>query len=89
MRASLSYTGLVFAGRASGRSSSGKWMTKTLRYVSSFFCHHVTLAGVGPVAARIDRHHVDAGFALDDPFGELPTGTAGRGDAEAVAFVEP
>src|SRR5580692_7486640 len=53
------------------------------------FLHHITLAGVGPVAARVDRHHVDAGLALDDPLGELPAGTAGGGDAEAVALVEP
>jgi hypothetical protein len=51
--------------------------------------HHVALAGVGPITARIDRHHVDAGLALGYPLGQLPAGTAGRGDAEAVALVEP
>jgi len=49
----------------------------------------VTLAGIGTIAARIDGHHVDAGFAFDDPFRELPARAAGGGDAEAMTFVEP
>ena len=51
--------------------------------------HHVALAGVRPEAPRIDGEHVDARLAFDDPFGELPARAARRGDAEAVAFVEP
>ncbi len=49
----------------------------------------VTLAGIGTIAARIDGHHIDAGFALDDPLRELPARAAGGGDAEAMTFVEP
>ena len=49
----------------------------------------VALAGVGAVAARVDRHHVDAGLAVDDPLSQLPAGAAGGGDAEAVALIEP
>jgi hypothetical protein len=49
----------------------------------------VALVGVGAEAARVHGHHVDAGFALHDPLGELPTGTAGSGDAEAVTLVHP
>ena len=49
----------------------------------------VVLVGVGPEAAGIDVHHVDPGLALDDPFGELPAGTAGRRDAEAMPFIDP
>jgi hypothetical protein len=30
---------------------------------------HVALAGIGPVAAGVDRHQVDARLALDDPLG--------------------
>ena len=40
-------------------------------------------------AAWLDTEHVDGRFAFDDPFGELPAGAAGGGDAEAVAFVQP
>ena len=40
-------------------------------------------------AARIDAEHVDRRLALDDPFGKLPAGAAGRGDAERMALVEP
>src|SRR5260221_7004572 len=49
----------------------------------------IAAARIGPKAPGIDRQHVDPGFALDDPFGQLPAGAAGRGDAKAVAFVEP
>ncbi len=48
--------------------------------------------GLGRVvaeAARLDAQHVDRGLAFDDPFGQLPAGAAGRGDAEAVALVQP
>src|SRR5258707_14115156 len=57
----------------------------------SFFVllHHITFAGVGAIAARVHRHHVDAGFPLGDPFGELPTRAAGRGDAKAMPLVQP
>src|SRR5204862_6194125 len=51
--------------------------------------HGEALAGITAEAARVDRQHVDARLALDDPLGELPAGAAGRGDAEAVPFVEP
>src|SRR5215475_12444528 len=51
--------------------------------------HHVAFARVGPEAPRIDCQHVDARLALDDPLGELPSGSAGRGDTEAVALIEP
>ena len=44
---------------------------------------------VGAEAARIDAEHVDRRLALDDPFGELPAGAAGRGDAERMALVQP
>ena len=44
---------------------------------------------VRPEAPRIDAHHVDGGLAFDDPFGQLPAGAAGRGDAEGMAFIEP
>ena len=43
----------------------------------------IALRRVGAEAARVDAQHVDRGLALDDPFGELPAGAAGRGDAEA------
>ncbi len=49
----------------------------------------VAAARIGPKAPGIDRQHVNPGFALDDPFGQLPAGAAGRRDSEAVAFVEP
>ena len=49
----------------------------------------VTLARVTAEATRIDRQHVDAGLAFDDPFGQLPAGTTRGRDAEAVAFVDP
>ena len=45
--------------------------------------------GVSAEAPRIDAEHVDRRLAVDDPFGKLPPGAAGRGDAERVAFVEP
>ena len=51
--------------------------------------HHETLARVRPEAARVEREHVDARLALDDPLGELPARAARRRDAEAVALVEP
>ena len=44
---------------------------------------------VGSEAARVDAHHVDRRLPLDDPLRELPAGAARRGDAEAVALVEP
>ena len=49
----------------------------------------IAARGIGAEAARIDAHHVDGGFAIDDPFGELPARTASCGDAEAVALIEP
>ena len=51
--------------------------------------HHVALGGVGAVAARVDRQHVDPGLTLGDPLGELPARAAGGGDPEAVALVQP
>ena len=45
--------------------------------------------GIGAEAARIDAHHVDRGLALDDPLGELPAGSPGGGDTEAMPLVEP
>ena len=42
---------------------------------------------IGAEAARIDAEHVDRRLAFDDPFGKLPAGAAGRGDAERVPFV--
>src|SRR5258707_843157 len=49
----------------------------------------VAAACVGTKSPWIDRQHVNPGFTFDDPFGQLPAATAGGGDAEAVAFVEP
>ena len=49
----------------------------------------IALARIRPKAARIDAHHVDRGLAIDDPFGQLPPGAPGRGNAEGMAFVEP
>ena len=49
----------------------------------------VALARVRAEPARVDRQHVDAGLAFDDPFGELPARAARGRNAEAVAFVEP
>ena len=51
--------------------------------------YDVALARVRAKTPRIHRQHVDARLALDNPFGELPAGAAGRGDAEAVSFVQP
>ena len=42
----------------------------------------VAFIGIRPEAARVDAEHVDRRLAVDDPFGELPAGAAGRGDAE-------
>ena len=44
---------------------------------------------VAAIAPRIDAKHIDGRLALDDPFGKLPAGAAGGGDAEAVAFAQP
>src|SRR5262245_2335663 len=44
---------------------------------------------IGAEAARVDTHHVDGWFALDDPVGELPPGSTGSGDPKTVALVEP
>src|SRR5690606_6604146 len=44
---------------------------------------------VGAKAAGVDAHHIDRRLALYDPFGELPSGTAGSRHAKAVTFVEP
>ena len=44
---------------------------------------------VGPEPARLHAQHVYGGLPFDDPFRQLPTGAAGRGDAEAVAFAQP
>ena len=49
----------------------------------------VGLGRVVAEAAGVDPQHVDRGLALGDPLGELPAGAAGRGDAEAVALVQP
>ena len=49
----------------------------------------IALGGVVPEAARLHAQHVDGRFAFDDPLGKLPAGPAGRGDAEAVALVQP
>ena len=49
----------------------------------------VALGRIGAEAARIDAHHVDGRLAIDDPFGELPAGAAGRRDAEGMALVQP
>ncbi len=49
----------------------------------------VPFGRVGTEAARIDAHHVDGGFALDDPLGQLPAGTAGSGDTKGVSFIQP
>ena len=49
----------------------------------------VGFGGVAAVAARVDTKHVDGRLALDNPFGKLPAGTAGGGDAETVTLTEP
>jgi hypothetical protein len=51
--------------------------------------HHVALARVRAIAARIHGQHVDPGFALDDPLRKLPAGAACGGDAKTVAFIDP
>ena len=49
----------------------------------------VGFGGVAAIAARVDAKHVDGRLALDNPFGKLPAGAAGGGDAETVALAEP
>src|SRR5688572_21351612 len=49
----------------------------------------IAAGGVGTETAWIDAQHVDRRFALDDPFGELPAGAAGRGHAKGMALVQP
>ena len=51
--------------------------------------HQIRPGRVVAEAARVDPHHVDGRLALHDPLRELEAGTAGRGDPEAVALVEP
>ena len=51
--------------------------------------HEIAGLRVSAEAARIDAQHVDRRLAFDDPFGELPAGAAGGGDAEGMALVEP
>ena len=64
-------------------------MVKTLAIGLLVLRLEIAARGVGAEAARIDAEHVDGRLALDDPFGELPAGAAGRGDAEGVALVQP
>ena len=40
-------------------------------------------------AARIDAHHIDRRFTIDNPMCQLPTSATCGGNAKAVAFVEP
>ena len=49
----------------------------------------VVPGGVIPEAARFDAEHVDGGFALDDPFGQLPARAARGRNAETVPFGQP
>ena len=52
-------------------------------------CLEIAARRIGAEAARIDAEHVDRRLALDDPFGELPAGAAGRRHAEGMALVQP
>src|SRR5690606_36973693 len=49
----------------------------------------VAARGAWAEAARVHSHHVDGGFAFDDPLGDTPDAAAGGGDAEAVPLVVP
>ena len=49
----------------------------------------IRLGRVVAEAPRVDAQHVDRRLAFCDPLGQLPAGAAGRGDAEAVALVQP
>ena len=49
----------------------------------------VAFGGVRAEAAGIDPCQIDGRLPVDDPFGELPAGTAGGRDAEGVALVQP
>ena len=40
-------------------------------------------------APGVDADHIDGRLALDDPFGDLPAGAAGRGNTKAVALGNP
>ena len=51
--------------------------------------NQVAAPGVIAEAARIDPHHVDGRFTIDNPVRQLPPRAAGRSDPEAVAFIEP
>ena len=45
--------------------------------------------GIIAKAARIDAHHVDRWFTIDNPVRQLPTCATCGGHAKTVAFVEP
>ena len=44
---------------------------------------------VGAETTGIDTHHIDRGFTLDDPLGELPARATRCCDAEGMSFVQP
>ena len=85
----MSYTGLVFAGRAVGALLVREVHGEDVAVGLLVLLHRVALAGIGAVAARIHRQHVDARFAFGDPLGQLPARAARGGDAEAVPLVQP
>ena len=53
------------------------------------FLEQIIPVRVGPEPARLHAQHVYGGLPFDDPFRQLPTSAAGRGDAEAVALAQP
>ena len=48
-----------------------------------------TPPGIVAKAARVDAHHVDGRFAIDNPVGQLPTRASGGSNPETMAFVKP
>jgi hypothetical protein len=41
------------------------------------------------ITPGIDPQHINGWLAFDNPFSKLPSGTASRGNAETMAFIQP
>ena len=56
-------------------------------FFSFFF--EITFRDIRTETTRINTHHINRRFTLDNPLCQLPTGTTGGSHTKGVAFVEP
>ena len=67
----------------------GKMRDKNIGISFFVFDLQIGFCCIAAITQRIDPQHINCWLTFDNPFSKLPSGTASRGNAKTMAFIQP